>query len=890
MSQKIHVLALAVGLHLATILFPAQAEDSAVSKVVARDDVPPMYADARISDEYAEYLRGIFKDGTPKGAVGKEIQHLLYRLCVWHFEGHNFFELFTCLDSVEASIARNGDPEIVQAWSSWSGGDLGINQAGGEFPLRARLEFLRAEALMEIGDYQAALRSAKAALKEHERTAPILWKDLGTTMNGLRKLHTANEMKQLPGLRGGGVPNVYQPTRKYNLPNVTIFQDRFASRHLDRLATLAVLFSLNGENANADDVTAEIENYNKSRFFGYEDKATAYAKKSALARIYMARKQYEQAAKYANEESFALQNLALIGLSLLLRDAGGIALALTDAHSLYSRFQFAHARIELGRFLEAKPYVEEILSADGIKVLAALYWAVLYDRGRIAEHEGKPDEAISYYQAAADEIERQRSTINTEGAKIGFFGDKQAVYQALVRLLFQTGKYEEAFLVGERSKSRALVDMLAHKQDFQLPAQSSDKINLLLARSQVGEVALSRNTAVDAEVVARLSQRSVGQNATDKVDVRALVEEARNLNIEARNQLAEAAPELASLVSVTPISLTGIRQALPVDETLLSYYYDAQHLYAFVIDGRGLHAVELRRSGLEDDIQALRQAIPKRDGGYMIPARALYGRLVQPLADKLTSRKLLVAGHGVLHYLPFASLMGGEQFLIDRYRLSFLPSASTLKYVGKIRTGDKPGSLLAFGNPDLGDRMYDLEFSQKEAQDIGKLFEKSAVFLGKDASKQNLKEYGAGFRYLHFATHGKFDAANPLGSALMLASNSVSNERDRLTIGELYSMRFDADLVTLSACETGLGKVANGDDVVGMVRGFLYAGANQIVSTLWEIDDAATSTLMTNFYKRIKAGTGMTDALRESQLAIRKNYPDPFYWAAFQITGGEKQN
>jgi CHAT domain-containing protein len=101
-------------------------------------------------------------------------------------------------------------------------------------------------------------------------------------------------------------------------------------------------------------------------------------------------------------------------------------------------------------------------------------------------------------------------------------------------------------------------------------------------------------------------------------------------------------------------------------------------------------------------------------------------------------------------------------------------------------------------------------------------------------------------------------------------------------------MRLDADLVTLSACETGLGKVGNGDDVVGLVRGFFYAGANQIVSTLWEIDDATTSRLMTDFYNRIKAGTNKAVALRESQLATRSSHPHPFFWAAFQITGGAK--
>jgi CHAT domain-containing protein len=120
----------------------------------------------------------------------------------------------------------------------------------------------------------------------------------------------------------------------------------------------------------------------------------------------------------------------------------------------------------------------------------------------------------------------------------------------------------------------------------------------------------------------------------------------------------------------------------------------------------------------------------------------------------------------------------------------------------------------------------------------------------------------------------------------MLAGKSVTDEKDRLTVSELYSMRLDADLVTLSACETGLGKVSNGDDVVGLVRGFLYAGANRVISTLWEIDDEATSKLMVSFYKDLKAGKPKAESLRTAQLGLRKDFPHPRYWAAFQMTGG----
>ena len=149
-------------------------------------------------------------------------------------------------------------------------------------------------------------------------------------------------------------------------------------------------------------------------------------------------------------------------------------------------------------------------------------------------------------------------------------------------------------------------------------------------------------------------------------------------------------------------------------------------------------------------------------------------------------------------------------------------------------------------------------------------------------AKSAFKRYGEGFRYLHIASHGTFNADSPLTSALLLAKDAEND--GTLTVGELYSMRLNADLVTLSACETGLGKIANGDDVVGLTRGFLYAGSRSIVASLWKVDDEATAYLMTRFYGALK-GTSKREALRLAQLETRKKYPHPYYWAAFQLTG-----
>jgi CHAT domain-containing protein len=157
--------------------------------------------------------------------------------------------------------------------------------------------------------------------------------------------------------------------------------------------------------------------------------------------------------------------------------------------------------------------------------------------------------------------------------------------------------------------------------------------------------------------------------------------------------------------------------------------------------------------------------------------------------------------------------------------------------------------------------------------------------LRKEATEAALRDNAAGYNYLHFATHGEFNADAPLDSALILAQDATSD--GLLTVSKLYSMRLDIDLATLSACETGLGKIANGDDVVGLTRGFLYAGASTIVASLWQVDDRATSELMTRFYGNLEHGD-KREALRRAQLDARKKYPHPYYWAAFQLTGNAR--
>jgi CHAT domain-containing protein len=428
----------------------------------------------------------------------------------------------------------------------------------------------------------------------------------------------------------------------------------------------------------------------------------------------------------------------------------------------------------------------------------------------------------------------------------------------LVQALFREQQYERSFEYVERAKSRALVDLLAAKKDFAVRGGDTGAI-----RS-----ALAMNDSAEAETL--VQDASLDKNGS------------RGLQLKVRGELQSKAPELASFIMVASPPIAELQAVLPRDEALVEYYYRDRDLYAFVLSDGRLSAVKLNGQGLTDDVEEFRKDVEDpASPRVMSSSRRLYDRLFGPIDPQVRRRNLTIVPHGVLHYLPFNALHDGKGFLIDRYSIRVMPSASAMRYLAA-KTGDKTGGILVLGNPDLGDARFDLAHAENEAVDVARSRTGSKLFLRKEATVSAFTLNAAHFRYIHFATHGRFDASSPLKSSLLLAPEEGSN--GMLTADRLYSFELNTDLVTLSACETGLSKVANGDDLVGLTRGFLYAGSASIVASLWKVDDRATSHLMARFYRELSV-IDKRESLRTAQLETRKTFGHPYYWASFQLTG-----
>ena len=455
-------------------------------------------------------------------------------------------------------------------------------------------------------------------------------------------------------------------------------------------------------------------------------------------------------------------------------------------------------------------------------------------------------------------IEQQRSSLNTDQYKIGFVGDKQTVYWDLVETLIKVGRVREAFQRAEQAKARALVDMLASRKNFSR-GKTSVKTETMLAQLKKLEIESLKITSKDQQ----------------GIKLRAI--KIRNI----KDRIAEDSPEVASITTIQPSRLDVLQQRLGDNETLLEYYGNKNDLLAFVVTKNSVTVSKLQGTELSKSVKNFRRFIEQKNRSFSNASKQLYRRLISPISQKIKGKTLTIVPHGPLHYLPFSALKGPKGYLIQSYNIRILPSASVLKFLQSDKPVDQ--SLLALGNPDLNDPKQDLSGAQVETKVIKQSWPQSKILLRQYASEANFKKFAGSARYIHLATHGKFNPKAPLQSRLLLAKGD--GEDGNLTVDELYNLTLNAELVTLSACQTGLGDVAKGDDVVGLNRGFLFAGAKSIISSLWSVSDSATAVLMKNLYANLKKQS-KASALRNAQLATMKKYPHPFYWAAFQLNGG----
>jgi CHAT domain-containing protein len=250
----------------------------------------------------------------------------------------------------------------------------------------------------------------------------------------------------------------------------------------------------------------------------------------------------------------------------------------------------------------------------------------------------------------------------------------------------------------------------------------------------------------------------------------------------------------------------------------------------------------------------------------------LYKLLISRVVERVQTPKITIIPHGTLHLLPFHAFFDGKTHLMDSFEISYAPSASVLKYCLEKKD-------VAQGVPVLiGVADDQAPFVENEILRIRSLFPNAQTLLNSTATRDAFVEATTQAAFVHIATHAIFRQDNPMFSGFKLADGWM-------TAFDVFSMNCQTNLVTLSGCKSGMSQVTGSDDLVGLMRGFLYAGARALMVSLWNVDDQATATLMSKFYDFWKKGNTRSSSLTLAMKALRKTHPNPFYWAPFLLIG-----
>ena len=507
--------------------------------------------------------------------------------------------------------------------------------------------------------------------------------------------------------------------------------------------------------------------------------------------------------------------------------------------------------------------------------------SVLSNLAGFYEGQENSTAAINYYQQSIAITESIQGEIQLEELKSPFASERIDPYFRLINLLGAQGDFTAAFNYAERAKARAFLDQIANGRidfragvDAQLLQQEQD-LNNQMAETQRQLIALRSqpqdqwDTATIAETDARLT---------------ALQQDYASLLIQIKLQ----SPATASLVTVDVAPLEEIQSLLEPETTLVEYFVTGDRTFAFILTRDSFNTVllDIRREDLVETITLLRDFSDLSDE---IPPelQQLHQDLIEPLQPYLNSSRLIIVPHDILHYLPFAALTDGDRYLNDDYVISLLPSANTLQHLPEPHDLAQP-TLLALGNPDISEPLSPLQYAEEEVEAIARLFNTQPL-IGQAATESAVRSAGGAASILHLAAHGEYDPINSLFSTLHLAADDQHD--GRLEVREIYGLDLtqSINLVVLSACQTNIGRQSRGDEIVGLNRAFLYAGTPAVMSSLWNVDDAATKRLMEEFYAYLNGGMSAAAALQKAQQAVRAEYPNPYFWSAFSITGNTRR-
>lgn len=591
----------------------------------------------------------------------------------------------------------------------------------------------------------------------------------------------------------------------------------------------------------------------------------------ALARVSLTEAQllyeqghYEDAANAAREAETALARAGAIGSLLLSRWLGG------------------EAALKQGNHEKAEKLFVSTLKEATEREQPQIVWRCYTALGLLALAQGDREGSEENFRKAIALIEDLRAPLPAGEFRAAFFADKLTAYNELVRLCLtdrEGGREQEALALVERSRSRALVDMLG--DGFTPRNEPRDAFERKLL-AELEELRQELNWLYNR--INRPTEASRSAEALAALQKEVREREAKTLEL--TRQLQHHSPDI--LPKVETLDVKRLQRELGQDTALIEYTMIDDELLCFVVTDESVEAVRGMARGpevtraveqfrfqidtLRYGVERMRHHLPRLRERACTHLQSLYELLLAPLIDRVGGRRLIIVPFGALHYIPFHALHDGARYVIEEREVAYAPSALVLEHC-LARTPMSLNRALLLGVADEATpRVRD------EIQSLVPLFPQALPLLDEEATLGSLLEEAPRADVLHLACHGQFRPDNPLFSSLKLSDGW-------LTVREAAKINLNCGLVTLSACETGVSHVAPGEELLGLASAFLSAGAPSLLLSLWTVDDEATARLMKSFYERLRAGTSPASALQQAQLEQLKTEAHPYFWSPFVLVG-----
>ncbi len=536
--------------------------------------------------------------------------------------------------------------------------------------------------------------------------------------------------------------------------------------------------------------------------------------------------------------------------------------------NLYVEYIVARCAFENGNMKEAREGVDLILTQPSLPSYREINWMTLFLQARLSEAGGNEGLAIDQYKQAVNEVEAIRGSGREGVARIGFLDDPQKIYLNLIRLLRKSGNDNEALLYVDRSRSKEFSDWFSSVNPQAVGDADGEKY-----RERYVALARAEKKWISAGVLENIEESKVLRSGYER----------------ASREISRDAPRSASVLAISKPTFDDMLSALTPAETLITYHTNQNSIDVYILNygDKDVSIVTIKETYQQTvkSLKELRNALGDTNSNeYHTQSLRMYKRYFKPVEKYIRQKNITISVAGAMMLMPFSVLHDGERYLVERFAIKTIPNIGFMSDM-EYRKSVARGSLI-IGNPLRKDE-DPLGNAEREARAVSRTLGagNTQLLLGSKATVTAFEKNVSDAKYVHIAAHAVFDKERPERSRILLAEINSKQKDSDVTVKELLEKyRTNAELVVLSACETS--RVVEADRLIGLSIGFIVAGANGVIGSLWKIEDKSTATLMEEFYDQLGIGVAPQEALRKAQISlIKSDLSHPFYWAPFVYTG-----